>query len=88
MPEPPFSLLWEGSARFDLSYPRLADKKWYLGVLASGVRAALVARGSTGVPREDAAAFAAERGIPVFPDFSAFVRDLLSRIPDGPEKKK
>ena len=56
--------------------------------LAAGVRAALVARGSTGVPREDAAAFAAERGIPVFPDFSAFVRDLLSRIPDGPEKKK
>ena len=30
----------------------------------------------------------AERGIPVFPDFPAFVRDLLSRIPDGPEKKK
>ena len=36
--------VWEGSARFDLSYPRLADKKWYLGVLASGVRAALVGR--------------------------------------------
>ena len=56
--------------------------------LAAGVRAALVARGATGAPREDAAAFAAERGIPVFPDFPAFVRDLLSRIPDGPEKKK
>ena len=56
--------------------------------LAAGVRAALVARGATGVPREDAAAFAAEREIPVFPDFPAFVRDLLSRIPDGPEKKK
>ena len=56
--------------------------------LAAGVRAALVARGSTGVPREDAAAFAAERGIPVFESFPAFVRDLLSRIPDGPEKKK
>jgi len=56
--------------------------------LAAGVRATLVARGATGVPREDAAAFAAEREIPVFPDFPAFVRDLLSRIPDGPEKKK
>ncbi len=56
--------------------------------LAAGVRAALVARGAAGAPREDAAAFAAERGIPVFPDFPAFVRDLLSRIPDGPEKKK
>ena len=56
--------------------------------LAAGVRAALVARGSTGAPREDAAAFAAEREIPVFPDFPAFVRDLLSRIPDDPEKKK
>lgn len=56
--------------------------------LAAGVRAALVARGSAGAPREDAAAFAVERGIPVFPDFPAFVRDLLSRIPDGPEKKK
>ena len=56
--------------------------------LAAGVRPALVARGAAGAPREDAAAFAAERGIPVFPDFPAFVRDLLSRIPDGPEKKK
>jgi D-glycero-D-manno-heptose 1,7-bisphosphate phosphatase len=56
--------------------------------LAAGVRAALVARGSTGAPREDAAAFAAARGIPVFESFPAFVRDLLSRIPDGPEKKK
>ena len=56
--------------------------------LAAGVRAALVARGSTGAPREDAAAFAAARGIPVFDSFPAFVRDLLSRIPDGPEKKK
>ena len=56
--------------------------------LAAGIRAALVARGSTGAPREDAAGFAAERGIPVFPSFPAFVRDLLSRIPDGPEKKK
>ncbi len=56
--------------------------------LAAGVRAALVARGSTGAPREDAVAFAAEREIPVFPDLPAFVRDLLSRIPDGPEKKK
>ena len=58
------------------------------GGLAAGVRAALVARGAAGAPREDVAAFAAERGIPVFPDFPAFVRDLLSRIPDGPEKKK
>ena len=56
--------------------------------LAAGVRAALVSRGSTGAPREDAAAFAAARGIPVFESFPAFVRDLLSRIPDGPEKKK
>ncbi|MBQ6103348.1 MAG: HAD-IIIA family hydrolase [Kiritimatiellae bacterium] len=55
--------------------------------LAAGVRTALVARGSTGAPREDAAAFAAARGIPVFDSFPAFVRDLLSRIPDGPEKK-
>ena len=55
--------------------------------LAAGVRAALVARGSTGAPREDAAAFSAARGIPVFSSFPAFVRDLLSRIPDGPEKK-
>ena len=55
--------------------------------LAAGVRAALVARGSTGAPREDAAAFAAARGIPVFSSFPAFVRDLLSRIPDGPEQK-
>ena len=55
--------------------------------LAAGVRAAIVARGSTGAPREDAAAFAAARGIPVFSSFPAFVRDLLSRIPDGPEKK-
>ena len=36
--------VWEGSARFDLSYTRLADKKWYLGVLSSGVRAALCPR--------------------------------------------
>ena len=56
--------------------------------LAAGVRAALVARGSAGAPREDAAAFAAASGIPVFPDLPAFVRNLLSRIPDGPEKKK
>ena len=56
--------------------------------VAAGVRAVLVARGSTGAPREDAAAFAAARGIPVFESFPAFVRDLLSRIPDGPEKKK
>ncbi len=56
--------------------------------LAAGVRAALVARGAAGAPREDAAAFAAAHGIPVFPDFPDFVRDLLSRIPDGPEKKK
>lgn len=56
--------------------------------LAAGVRAALVARGAAGAPREDAAAFAAAHGIPVFPDFPAFVRDLLSRIPDGPEKIK
>ena len=41
--------VWENSARFDLSYPRLADKKWYLGLLASGVRAALVGRYYLGV---------------------------------------
>ena len=67
----------------------VGDKVSDLGCgLAAGVRAALVARGSTGAPREDAAAFAAARGIPVFDSFPAFVRDLLSRIPDGPEKKK
>ena len=72
------------------------DASWMVGDkvsdlecgLAAGVRAALVARGSAGAPREDAAAFAAARGIPVFDSFPAFVRDLLSRIPDGPEKKK
>ena len=55
--------------------------------LAAGVPAVLVAQGATGVPRPDAAAFAAERGIPVFPSFPAFVSDLLSRIPEPPEKK-
>ena len=30
---------------------------------------------------------AAKRGIPVFPSFPAFVSDLLSRIPEPPEKK-
>ena len=55
--------------------------------LAAGVPAVLVAQGATGVPRPDAAAFAAERGIPVFPSFPAFVSDLLSRIPECPEKK-
>ena len=52
--------------------------------LAAGVPAVLVAQGATGVPRPDAAAFAAERGIPVFPSFPAFVSDLLSRIPAFP----
>lgn len=56
--------------------------------LAAGVRAALVARGATGAPREDAAAFAAAHGIPAFASFAGFVSDLLSRIPDGPETKK
>ena len=55
--------------------------------LAAGVPAVLVAQGATGVPRPDAAAFAAERGIPVFPSFPAFVSDLLFRIPEPPEKK-
>jgi len=55
--------------------------------LAAGVRTALVARGATGAPREDAAAFAAAHGIPVFPSLPAFVSDLLSRIPKAPEKK-
>ena len=36
--------VWQRSPRFDLSYPRLADKKWYLSVLSSGVRAGLVTR--------------------------------------------
>lgn len=34
--------VWEASAGLDLSYRRLADKKFYLGLLASGVRAALL----------------------------------------------
>ena len=55
--------------------------------LAAGVPPVLVARGATGAPREDAAAFAAARGIPVFPSLSAFVSALLSRIPAVPEKK-
>ena len=55
--------------------------------LAAGVPPVLVARGATGAPREDAAAFAAARGIPVFPSLSAFVSALLSRIPAAPEKK-
>ena len=36
--------VWENSARFDLSYPHLADKKFYLSLLDSGVRASLVTR--------------------------------------------
>lgn len=55
--------------------------------LAAGVPPVLVARGATGAPREDAAAFAAARGIPVFPSLSAFVSALLSRIPAASEKK-
>ena len=57
---------------------------WMVGDKVSDLECGLAA----GAPREDAAAFAAAHGIPVFPDFPAFVRDLLSRIPDGPEKKK
>lgn len=46
--------------------------------LAAGVRAALVARGATGAPREDAAAFAAARGIPVHPSLAAAVDAVLA----------
>ena len=46
--------------------------------LAAGVPAVLVARGATGAPREDAAAFAAARGIPVFPSLAAAVDALLA----------
>ena len=34
--------VWEASAKLDRSYRFLADKKFYLGLLASGVRAALL----------------------------------------------
>ena len=46
--------------------------------LAAGARAALVARGSTGEPRPDAAAFAAARGVPVFPSAAAAVAAALA----------
>lgn len=46
--------------------------------LAAGVPAALVARGATGAPREDAAAFAAARGIPVFRSLAAAVDAILA----------
>ena len=44
--------------------------------LAAGVRAALVARGATGAPRPDAAAFADAHGLPIFPSFAAFAAAL------------
>ena len=46
--------------------------------LAAGVPAALVARGATGAPREDAAAFAAARGIPAYPSLAAAVDAILA----------
>lgn len=50
--------------------------------LSAGIRAALVARVSTGAFREDAASFAAERGIKAFPSVveavSAFVAETES----------
>lgn len=46
--------------------------------LAAGVRAALVARGSTGEARPDAALYAAERGVPVFPSVAAAVEWALA----------
>ena len=46
--------------------------------LAAGVPAVLVARGATGAPREDAAAFAAAHGIPVFPSLAAAVDAILA----------
>ena len=49
--------------------------------LAAGVPAVLVARGATGAPREDAAAFAAAHGIPVFPSLAAAVDALLAETP-------
>ena len=48
--------------------------------LAAGVPAVLVARGATGAPREDAAAFAAAHGIPVFPSLAAAVDAILAEI--------
>lgn len=41
--------------------------------LSAGVKAILVARGATGAPRADAAAFAAERGVPVCDGIAAAV---------------
>ena len=49
--------------------------------LAAGVPAVLVARGATGAPREDAAAFAAAHGIPVFSSLVAAVDALLAETP-------
>lgn len=56
----------------------------------AGVHPMLVARGASGSPRQDAAAFAAERGVPVFRDVAAAVESavstaLLSRARAGDE---
>ena len=51
--------------------------------LAAGVRAALVARGATGAPREDAAAFAAARGVPVYPSLAGAVDAFLAFLAAG-----
>ena len=80
--------VWEGSERFDLSYPHLADKKWYLGALARGVRAALAteylgAFGLTGANASLAPGVAAEQarlraeiGAPEAPLARAAIRAL------------
>lgn len=47
--------------------------------LAAGVRAALVARGSTGAPRDDAAAFASGRNLPVYASLADAVDAFLAR---------
>lgn len=53
--------------------------------LAAGVRAALVARGATGAAREDAAAFAARHGVPVFASALEAVRSF-SAVAASPGK--
>ena len=50
----------------------------------AGVRAALVARVSTGEPRPDAAAYAAGRSIPAFSSVSEAVAALLREFSSGP----
>lgn len=48
--------------------------------LSAGVKAMLVARGATGAPRADAAAFAAERGVPVFDGISSAVDAAVKAV--------